>query len=46
MALFVARIAALDPVPFWKSLGLPSLAVLSLPDYQLLEVVEDVRPRA
>jgi broad specificity phosphatase PhoE len=42
MALFVARVAALDPVPLWQSLGLPSFAVLALPGYQLVEVVEEV----
>jgi broad specificity phosphatase PhoE len=45
MTLFIARATAaghLDPVHFWKSLGLPAFAVLSLPDSCLLEVVENV----
>jgi broad specificity phosphatase PhoE len=42
MTLFVARAAALDPVPLWRLLGLPSFAVLALPGYQLLKVVENV----
>jgi broad specificity phosphatase PhoE len=42
ITLFIARAAGLDPVPFWKSLGLPALAVLSLPDLRLLEVIENV----
>ncbi len=42
MALFVARATGLDPVPFWRSLGLPAFAVLSLPDLCLLGVVENV----
>ena len=42
MTLFIARASGLDPVPFWKSLGLPALAVLSLPDLHLLEVIKDV----
>lgn len=42
IALFVARVAALDPVSLWKSLGLPSFAVLDLPGYELVEVVDDV----
>jgi broad specificity phosphatase PhoE len=42
IALFVARVAPLDPVSLWKSLGLPSFAVLALPGYQLLKVVENV----
>jgi broad specificity phosphatase PhoE len=41
ITLFIARAAALDPVLFWKSLGLPSFAVLSLPDLHLLEVIGD-----
>jgi broad specificity phosphatase PhoE len=41
MTLFIARAAGLDPVPFWRSLGLPAFAVLSLPDLHLLEVVEN-----
>jgi broad specificity phosphatase PhoE len=42
MTLFIARANGLDPVPFWKRLGLPAFAVLSLPDLHLLEVVESV----
>jgi broad specificity phosphatase PhoE len=42
MTLFVARAAGLDPVPFWRRLGLPAFVVLSLPDLSLLEVVESV----
>jgi len=42
ITLFIARAAGLDPVPFWKSLGLPAFAVLSLPDLHLLEVIENV----
>ena len=42
MTLFVARATRLDPVLFWKGLGLPSFVVLSLPELALLEVVTDV----
>ena len=42
MTLFVARAAGLEAAPFWKRLGLPAFVVLSLPEYTLLEVVEDV----
>jgi hypothetical protein len=42
MTLLIARANGLDPVPFWKSLGLPAFAVLSLPGLRLLEVVENV----
>jgi broad specificity phosphatase PhoE len=40
MTLFIARANHLDPVPFWKSLGLPAFAVLSLPSLGLLGVAE------
>lgn len=46
MALFVARAAGLDPFPFWKRLGLPSFTVLSLPDFDLLEVIAGVAPES
>jgi broad specificity phosphatase PhoE len=39
ITLLIARANDLDPVPFWKCLGLPAFAVLSLPDLALLEVV-------
>ena len=42
MTLFITQAAGLDPVPFWKRLGLPAFAVLSLPDLSLLHVVESV----
>jgi broad specificity phosphatase PhoE len=42
MTLLVARVAGLEAAPFWKRLGLPAFVVLSLPEYTLLEVVEDV----
>ena len=42
MALFVARANRLDPILFWKSLGLPAFAVFSLPSFRLLGVAERV----
>ena len=42
MTLFLAHVAALDPVPFWQGLGLPALVVLSYPELALLEVVTSV----
>lgn len=41
MTLFIARANHFDPLPFWKGLGLPAFAVLSLPDLDLLEVMAD-----
>jgi broad specificity phosphatase PhoE len=42
MTLFVARVARIKPVPFWKGLGLPAYVVLSYPELALLEVVASV----
>ena len=42
MSLFVARAAGIDPVPFWKGLGLPAFVVLSHPGLALLEIVTTV----
>lgn len=42
MTLFVARVAGIKPVPFWKGLGLPAFVVLSYPELALLEVVASV----
>ncbi|MEA3335401.1 MAG: histidine phosphatase family protein [Chloroflexota bacterium] len=35
ISLFVAQVAGLEPVSFWRSLGLPSVVVLSQPDHRL-----------
>ena len=43
MTLFLANVAAIDPVPFWKELGLPAFVVLSYPELALLEVVASVK---
>jgi broad specificity phosphatase PhoE len=40
MTLYVAGAEGLDPFTFWKSLGMPALAVLSLPGRRLLTVIE------
>lgn len=42
ITLFTAQYNQIVPFDFWKRLGLPSFVVLSLPDYQLLEVIEQV----
>lgn len=42
MTLFVARATGVDPVTFWKGLGLPAFVVLSHPELVLLEVVASV----
>jgi broad specificity phosphatase PhoE len=40
ITLFVAQHAGIAALPFWKSLGMPALVVFSLPDLELLEVIE------
>ena len=42
ISLFAARASGLAPYPLWKSLGLPSYLVLSLPDLHLLTMIESV----
>ena len=42
MAMFVAGNARLEPLPFWKWLGMPAPVVMSLPELGLLEAVESV----
>lgn len=42
MTLFIARATGLDPLPLWKSLGLPAFAVLSLPELELRELVPEI----
>lgn len=43
MALYVARILDVPPFEVWRKLGMPALVVLSLPDEQLVELVEEIR---
>ena len=45
MALFVAACAGMAPLPFWKSLGMPAIVVMALPDLRLFEVVEQLETR-
>lgn len=42
IALLVARFNSIDGFMLWQRLGLPSFAVLALPDFDLLDVVEQV----
>jgi broad specificity phosphatase PhoE len=42
MTLFVARTTGLEPLPFWKELGLPAFVVLSRPQFGLVTVIKDV----
>ena len=42
ITLFVAAHAGIAALPFWKSLGMPALIVMTLPNLELLEVIERV----
>ena len=43
MALFVAKWAGIEAVTLWRRLGLPSLVELSLPEFELISVTEEIR---
>ncbi|MGF1506061.1 MAG: histidine phosphatase family protein [Chloroflexi bacterium] len=40
--LFCSRHMDVDPYPFWLAMGMPSYVVFTLPDYIVLEIVEDI----
>ena len=42
MTLYVAGVAGIRPMCFWRSLGLPSYVVLTVPDMHILSTVEAV----
>jgi 2,3-bisphosphoglycerate-dependent phosphoglycerate mutase len=42
LTLFVSRLAGLEPFAFWERLGMPAYVALSLPDFRLLETIENV----
>lgn len=42
ISLYAADVAGIDPFSLWQRLGLPSFVVMSLPDREILDVVEDV----
>ncbi len=43
MSLFLARVAGVEPVSFWQTLGMPGYVVLRLPDFTLDEIVHEVQ---
>ena len=45
LTLYVSRLAKLEPYSFWKQLGLPAFVVLSLPDMQVIKVVNEIEAR-
>lgn len=42
MSLYVAGVAGVRPMSFWRGLGLPSYVVLTLPERNIESIVEDV----
>lgn len=42
MALFVSRRAGVAPLPLWRGLGMPAVIVMTLPQLELVEVVERI----
>jgi broad specificity phosphatase PhoE len=42
ISLFVARHTSLDPYEYWRLLGMPAFAVMSVPDLTLLNTVARV----
>ena len=42
ITLYVAQVAAIDPVQFWSRLGVPSYVVLELPDMRITHIAESV----
>lgn len=42
LALYLAQAAGLDPVAYWRSLGMPAYIVLTLPDYRVAARVDEV----
>ena len=42
MTLFAARVAGVRPMSLWRRLGLPSYVVLTLPEWHIESIVEDV----
>ena len=42
MTLFLAHIADVDPVEFWQTLGMPAYVVLKLPDFDVVEIVNEI----
>ncbi len=42
MALYVARWAGVPALPLWRQLGLPSIVALSLPEFEIVSLVESL----
>jgi broad specificity phosphatase PhoE len=44
MALYLAQLAQRDVYDIWQQMGMPAYARLSLPDLQLVELVNEIKP--
>ena len=42
ITLYVAEAAGVEPMPFWRRLGLPSFVVLRVPDLRIDSIVDSV----
>ncbi len=42
ISLFVSAYTSVEPFPMWQQLGLPSIVVLLLPNYELVKVIEKI----
>ena len=42
MTLYVADVAGVEPIGFWRRLGLPSFVALTVPDLRVESIVESV----
>ena len=44
LTLYAAAVAGVEPLPFWRGLGMPAATVFSLPDHRLLQQLRSPWP--
>jgi broad specificity phosphatase PhoE len=44
LTLYAVAVASVEPLPFWRGLGMPAAVVLSLPDHRLLQRLQPPWP--
>ena len=42
LALFLAKVAGVEPIQFWQTLGMPAYVVLKFPDFEVVEIVNAI----
>jgi broad specificity phosphatase PhoE len=42
LAVYLSRLLQVDPLPLWERLGFPAVVVLSMPRYDLVDMIEEV----